>query len=263
MKAKDKREGLSKDGSGRVGIYAATKMRHSYTLECNYNMGKSTNAIYPAACSNANVSPQRPAATRSEKYTPETWENVGRACGVAMLDLFGTNPLSRIIKSPFRSMEGLKKHVSNLLMRDASYRSGLSAMRKNSKKKQLKPQRKTRPSRVMSDTNTRTMAPSTKGQHSVRRANSLQPVRPSNGSENRGMNVNELWKQRALPSKGSSGIPRLPWKHQMSSTGKVKRRRSTQQRKKESQGERRHAAAAYWGKVTRQTGFFPAVPSKY
>ena len=44
MKSKDKRDkGLSKEGSGRVGIYRATNMVHSYTLECNYNTGKLVN----------------------------------------------------------------------------------------------------------------------------------------------------------------------------------------------------------------------------
>ena len=46
MSGKDKRDnGLTKDGSGRVGIYKATGCSHCYTLECNYNEGLATNFI--------------------------------------------------------------------------------------------------------------------------------------------------------------------------------------------------------------------------
>ena len=41
MYTKDKRDGLTKEGSGRVAIYKAIGIVHSYTLECNYNSGKS------------------------------------------------------------------------------------------------------------------------------------------------------------------------------------------------------------------------------
>jgi len=47
MYAADKGDGLSKEGSGRVAIYKATNIIHSYTLECNYNTGKYTNIINP------------------------------------------------------------------------------------------------------------------------------------------------------------------------------------------------------------------------
>ncbi|XP_029813859.1 cytosolic carboxypeptidase-like protein 5, partial [Manacus vitellinus] len=37
MYARDKRDGQSKEGSGRVAVYKALGIIHSYTLECNYN----------------------------------------------------------------------------------------------------------------------------------------------------------------------------------------------------------------------------------
>lgn len=40
MKSKDKRDGASKEGSGRVGTYKATGATLIYTLECNYNTGR-------------------------------------------------------------------------------------------------------------------------------------------------------------------------------------------------------------------------------
>lgn len=36
MNIKDRGCGLSREGSGRVGIYRATGLIHSYTLECNF-----------------------------------------------------------------------------------------------------------------------------------------------------------------------------------------------------------------------------------
>ena len=37
MNCKDKRDGLSREGSGRVGIYRATNLTNCYTLECSYH----------------------------------------------------------------------------------------------------------------------------------------------------------------------------------------------------------------------------------
>uniref|UniRef100_A0A7S3GAH4 tubulin-glutamate carboxypeptidase n=1 Tax=Palpitomonas bilix TaxID=652834 RepID=A0A7S3GAH4_9EUKA len=47
MKMKD-RSGLSKEGSGRVGIYHATSLVHVYTIEVNYNTGKVVNEVVMA-----------------------------------------------------------------------------------------------------------------------------------------------------------------------------------------------------------------------
>jgi hypothetical protein len=45
MYAKDKGDGLSKEGAGRVALYKMTKANLCYTIECNYNMGSQTNRI--------------------------------------------------------------------------------------------------------------------------------------------------------------------------------------------------------------------------
>jgi hypothetical protein len=47
MNVKDKRDGLSREGCGRVAIHKATKLIHSYTLECNYQSGKEINTLPP------------------------------------------------------------------------------------------------------------------------------------------------------------------------------------------------------------------------
>ncbi len=45
MYSKDKGDGLSKEGAGRVAFYKLTKINLCYTLECNYNMGLYTNKM--------------------------------------------------------------------------------------------------------------------------------------------------------------------------------------------------------------------------
>uniref|UniRef100_A0A1B0GN40 Peptidase M14 carboxypeptidase A domain-containing protein n=1 Tax=Phlebotomus papatasi TaxID=29031 RepID=A0A1B0GN40_PHLPP len=77
MYHKGKRDGLSKEGSGRVSVYKMTGLIKSYTLECNYNTGK---------C-------------------------IGRALGPSILDLTGSNPLSRLANSDYRSLQGLRNAI--------------------------------------------------------------------------------------------------------------------------------------------------------
>ncbi len=63
MHGKDKSDGKSKEGSGRVALFRASNLEHCYTLECNYNKGKLMNILYDkgeigienSAATNANV----------------------------------------------------------------------------------------------------------------------------------------------------------------------------------------------------------------
>ncbi|XP_064911407.1 cytosolic carboxypeptidase-like protein 5 isoform X1 [Columba livia] len=114
MYAKDKRDGQSKEGSGRVAVFKALGIIHSYTLECNYNTGRSVNSI-PVAChDNGRASPPPPPAFPS-KYTVELFEQVGRALAVAALDMAECNPWPRIVLSEHSSLSNLRawmlKHV--------------------------------------------------------------------------------------------------------------------------------------------------------
>lgn len=114
MYAKDKRDGQSKEGSGRVAIYKALGIIHSYTLECNYNTGRSVNSI-PLAChDNGRASPPPP-PTFPSKYTVELFEQVGRALAVAALDMAECNPWPRIVLSEHSCLSNLRawmlKHV--------------------------------------------------------------------------------------------------------------------------------------------------------
>ena len=47
MNCKDKKDGLSREGSGRVGIMRATDIPNCYPLECNYASGKRINHLFP------------------------------------------------------------------------------------------------------------------------------------------------------------------------------------------------------------------------
>ncbi|NWI52002.1 CBPC5 protein, partial [Calyptomena viridis] len=117
MYARDKRDGQSKEGSGRVAVYKALGIIHSYTLECNYNTGRSVNRI-PGAChDNGRASPPPPPAFPS-RYTVELFEQVGRAVAVAAPDMAEGNPWPRIVLSEHTCLGNLRawmlKHVRGL-----------------------------------------------------------------------------------------------------------------------------------------------------
>uniref|UniRef100_A0A8C3T0M5 Cytosolic carboxypeptidase-like protein 5 n=1 Tax=Chelydra serpentina TaxID=8475 RepID=A0A8C3T0M5_CHESE len=117
MYARDKRDGQSKEGSGRVAIYKASGIVHSYTLECNYNTGRSMNSIPMACHDNGRASPPPP-PTFPTKYTMELFEQVGRAVAIAALDMAECNPWSRLVLSEHSSLNNLRawmlKHVRSL-----------------------------------------------------------------------------------------------------------------------------------------------------
>eukprot|EP00948_MAST-09A_sp_MAST-9A-sp1_P001327 g1327.t1 len=124
MRSKDRRDnGLSKEGSGRVGIYRATGITHCYTLECNYNCGRMVNArpqaVGPGATKAAPPSDQ---SIRSPPYTPETWHDVGRACVISLLDINQRNPWSRVEKSLYKSLLGIEKTLYTRLAHTKAYR---------------------------------------------------------------------------------------------------------------------------------------------
>lgn len=71
---RDRRDGLSKEGCGRVAVLKYTGLVKSYTLECNYNTGCIVNIIPPT---------QRPLRKHlvqpllvPPKYTPQIYEEV-------------------------------------------------------------------------------------------------------------------------------------------------------------------------------------------
>ncbi|XP_073669802.1 cytosolic carboxypeptidase-like protein 5 isoform X3 [Paramisgurnus dabryanus] len=134
MYTRDKRDGQSKEGSGRVAIHKTIGLVHSYTLECNYNTGRSVNTIPPACHDNGRATPPPP-PTFPPKYTPEVYEQVGRAVAIAALDMAQCNPWPRLVLSEHSSLMNLRasilKHVRNS--------KGLAANRKNSNTKTASP----------------------------------------------------------------------------------------------------------------------------
>eukprot|EP01052_Picozoa_sp_SAG31_P008234 SAG31_NODE_412_length_15972_cov_3.590626_5_plen_501_part_00 len=118
MNRKDRREGLSKSGSGRVNTYRETGLTHVYTLECNYNNGKSLNAIKAAYGSGSGrASPPRDASVDPPNFKKEDFEGVGRGMLVAILDLQGKNPWSRLPNTRHKSLEGVTKWVATFVER--------------------------------------------------------------------------------------------------------------------------------------------------
>ncbi|KAG9347683.1 hypothetical protein JZ751_005256 [Albula glossodonta] len=87
-----------------------------YTLECNYNTGRSVNTIPPACHDNGRATPPPPPAF-PPKFTPEIYEQVGRAVAIAALDMAECNPWPRLILSEHSCLSNLRawmlKHVRN------------------------------------------------------------------------------------------------------------------------------------------------------
>lgn len=114
MYLKDRRDGMSREGSGRVAVLKLTGLVRSYTLECNYNTGRLTNSLPPTVREHSSSSAT--AATASAlyssvppKYSPQVFEEVGRALGASILDLTGQNPFTRLPNSDFHTLGGLRQ----------------------------------------------------------------------------------------------------------------------------------------------------------
>ncbi len=113
MYYKDKREGLSKEGSGRVALYKATGLIHSYTLECNYACGRVMNTMAPAANNsmyNGRISPPQHTEL-PPKFLPEHYQNVGKGLAVAALDMIEMNPCTRVTNTTFGSLDAVRNWV--------------------------------------------------------------------------------------------------------------------------------------------------------
>jgi hypothetical protein len=109
----DQAKGLTAEGSGRVATYLAYGLIHSYTIECNYNTSRIGNEVPPPEqeIGGQYITPASAFTTNPEKYTPSTYAGVGRACVIALLDLRGQNPASRIPKSKFKTFERIRNAV--------------------------------------------------------------------------------------------------------------------------------------------------------
>lgn len=71
---RDKRDGMSREGSGRVAVYKMTGLIRSYTLECNYNSGRLVNTIPARVRDGVNKTVSHMFVP--PKYTPAVFEAV-------------------------------------------------------------------------------------------------------------------------------------------------------------------------------------------
>ncbi|WAR24219.1 CBPC5-like protein [Mya arenaria] len=114
MYTRDKRDGMSKEGSGRVAIYKAIGITHSYTLECNYNTGRMVNPVPQAYGDDGRATPP-PLAGFPPKYTMAHFEEVGRALAIAAIDMYDVNPWSRLTLSEHNCLAGVRESVRRYL----------------------------------------------------------------------------------------------------------------------------------------------------
>ena len=125
MKSKDRRDdGASKEGSGRVAIYHATNntFPHSYTLECNYNTGRSINSIPEAMNDRGRASPPQNGRQACPKYTDEAFMDVGQGALLALLDLKGINPWSRLHRSLWHNLDQARNGLFKRIRHSGPYR---------------------------------------------------------------------------------------------------------------------------------------------
>mmetsp|Transcript_28194 Transcript_28194/g.42688 ORF Transcript_28194/g.42688 Transcript_28194/m.42688 type:complete len:149 (+) Transcript_28194:1199-1645(+) len=121
MSVKDGISGLSREGSGRVGIFKATNLTHCYTLECHYQTGRRINQITPKVnLDTGEVEPEDPITDptskfykdqRTPNYDHQVFEDVGRSVCVALLELEQSNPISRMPSSHYKNLESLRREL--------------------------------------------------------------------------------------------------------------------------------------------------------
>jgi hypothetical protein len=121
MNVKDKKDGLSREGAGRVSIYKATDLALCYTLECNYASGRRLNHLSAKLNKNTGeIEPELPITdihsktyqdSKTPTYTIEIFEDVGRAFCIGLLDYIDKNPVSRIPLCNLKTIENIKNDI--------------------------------------------------------------------------------------------------------------------------------------------------------
>ncbi|OQS01635.1 cytosolic carboxypeptidase-like protein 5 isoform 2 [Achlya hypogyna] len=154
----EKRDGgLSKQGCGRVALYNATKdmlpNTYFYTLECNYNTGRKPGRVPPTGTMpqrggrpSGPLSPEVPARSYAPKYTPASWEDVGKGLMIALLDLYNINPCSRLPQSPWRTYSNLVQETRRQVAPGFAPGAEKPPRRKSNQEESAAPASKPRPS---------------------------------------------------------------------------------------------------------------------
>ncbi|RXG69340.1 Cytosolic carboxypeptidase-like protein 5 [Armadillidium vulgare] len=109
MYHRDRRDGMSKEGSGRVSVMRATGLIRSYTLECNYNTGRHYTPI-PSQGSQG-----RPLYSVPPKYTPAIFEDCGHKLGISLHNLIEGSDSSKSPSAASIDINSLRTELYNAL----------------------------------------------------------------------------------------------------------------------------------------------------
>eukprot|EP00947_MAST-08B_sp_MAST-8B-sp1_P001199 g1199.t1 len=128
MHAEDRRGGpeTSKEGSGRVAVFRLTGIKHSYTLECNYNEGRHFPPPADAGTGGTGAGGRSSTLPAFVKYDTDAWIEIGQACALAILDLSGANRWSLLPRTQYHSLEGARQALWSRLRNSCpAYRNTL------------------------------------------------------------------------------------------------------------------------------------------
>ncbi|KPI83481.1 putative zinc carboxypeptidase [Leptomonas seymouri] len=109
------RSGKGKDSSSRVVVYTEAGIVHGYTIETSYVMAEAINPVVPLVNAEVEELEKVLPAPLQLAHTPATFGDTGRALLVALLDLKGINPLSRLPYTPFHSTRGVSMWLQRQL----------------------------------------------------------------------------------------------------------------------------------------------------
>ncbi|EAN88195.1 Carboxypeptidase-like protein [Trypanosoma cruzi] len=98
--------GEGRDTSSRVTLYQETGLVHSYTIEASYVIGNTLNPIVGLSSCGVDE-PEVIQGTFCPKYSQAVFADIGKGLLVALLDLKGCNPISRLSNTQFHSVKGL------------------------------------------------------------------------------------------------------------------------------------------------------------
>ncbi|KAH8620887.1 hypothetical protein ERJ75_000016700 [Trypanosoma vivax] len=94
--------GEGRDNSSRVTLFQETGNIHCYTIEASHVVGNSLNGV-AAILSSQLEEPEVSQGTPCPRYTVPIFCDVGKNLLVALLDLKGWNPVSRLPSTPFHT----------------------------------------------------------------------------------------------------------------------------------------------------------------
>ena len=124
MNAKDKNGGLSREGSGRVSIWKATGIPNSYTLEWHYSIGVNKNKLSKFYdYSKQQIVDAEDEETKevvdsgviSNPYSIESYEYVGKAVWLGILDFYELSPISRIPTTKYKNLKSIKQEILSII----------------------------------------------------------------------------------------------------------------------------------------------------